>query len=91
MVDCCGYGDSELIVVILECVSYVYDDYWVIRDVVDIVVFVKVLSDEFVYILGLSFGLIVVMYVLKNYLEVVKKIVFYELLINIFLLDLEMW
>lgn len=31
------------------------------------------------------------MYVLKDYFEVVKKIVFYELLINIFLLDSIYW
>lgn len=73
-VDRRGYGQSELTEPLPEEAINPDSRYRVKRDAKDITELAKSLSDEPVYVLGSSSGSIVAMHVLKEYPEVVKKL-----------------
>ncbi|MBM0867167.1 pimeloyl-ACP methyl ester carboxylesterase [Staphylococcus auricularis] len=90
-VDRRGYGESELTTPLPDSVSDPHDAYRVKRDAKDIAEIAQAESDQPVYVLGSSSGAIVAMHVLKDYPEVVKRIVFHEPPINTFLPDQAYW
>ncbi|GJF87903.1 hypothetical protein SA20092_11090 [Staphylococcus argenteus] len=73
-VDRRDYGESELTEPLPDSAANPDSDYRVKRDAQDIAELAKSLSDEPVYVLGSSSGSIVAMHVLKNYPEVIKKL-----------------